>query len=205
MSAGGASLPVVTPLTVADLDEVMALERRCFPDEPWTRRMYIEDLTRNELATYLAVRPPHPPRPLSCEERGWDASPFPGREGGQGVRSVLAWGGIWMMADEAHIATVASHPDFRGCGLGLWIMLALLEAASARGARLSTLEVRADNIAAQQLYLKLGYEIAGRRKRYYRDAGDGLIMTTPALARPAMQVRLAAARAEAQARLARCF
>ncbi len=48
-------LPVVTPMTVDDLDVIMALERVCFKD-PWTRRMYLADLTQNELATYLAVR-----------------------------------------------------------------------------------------------------------------------------------------------------
>ena len=64
-------------------------------------------------------------------------------------------------------------------------MLALLDAAVARGARLSTLEVRADNVPAQRLYRKLGY--ADRRppaSSYYRDGEDGLIMTTPAVGRP---------------------
>ena len=50
-------LPVVTPMTVDDLDAIMALERVCFKD-PWTRRMYLADLTQNEIATYLAVRLP---------------------------------------------------------------------------------------------------------------------------------------------------
>ena len=50
-------LPGVTPMTVDDLDAIMALERVCFKD-PWTRRMYLADLTQNELATYLAVRLP---------------------------------------------------------------------------------------------------------------------------------------------------
>ena len=50
-------LPVVTPMTVDDLDAIMALERVCFKD-PWTRRMYLADLTQNELATYLAIRLP---------------------------------------------------------------------------------------------------------------------------------------------------
>ncbi len=109
------------------------------------------------------------------------------------------------MADEAHIATIASHPDWRGCGLGLYLMLALLDVAQASGAHLSTLEVRAGNLPAQRLYEKLGYEIAGRRRRYYRDGEDGLIMTTPPLAEPEMQARLAAARTDALRRLKECF
>ena len=118
---------------------------------------------------------------------------------------ILAYGGLWLLLDEAHIATVASHPDWRGCGLGQWLMLALLDAAMARGAATSTLEVRAGNLPAKRLYEKLGYEVAGVRKRYYRDGEDGLIMTTPPLADPVMQTRLAAARQDALHRLERCF
>jgi ribosomal-protein-alanine N-acetyltransferase len=109
------------------------------------------------------------------------------------------------LLDEAHIATVASHPDWRGCGLGQWLMLALLDAAMARGAATSTLEVRAGNLPARRLYEKLGYEVAGVRKRYYRDGEDGLIMTTPPLAEPAMQARLGAAHADVLTKLTSCF
>ncbi len=181
------ALPVITPLTPDDLDTIMLLERQVFT-EPWTRRMYLGDLTSNEMATYLALRPPavaalrEPPRP-----------------------PILAWGGFWLMVDEAHIATVASHPDWRGCGLGQWLMLALLAAAVQRGAHTSTLEVRAGNAAAIQLYTKLGFVIMGRRRNYYRDGEDGLIMTTPPLAEPRQRVRLEAARQDAFNKLMRCF
>ena len=49
------ALPVVSPMTPDDLDEIMLLERQCFTD-PWTRRMYLSDLTTNEMATYLTLR-----------------------------------------------------------------------------------------------------------------------------------------------------
>jgi [ribosomal protein S18]-alanine N-acetyltransferase len=198
-----ADLVTVAPMTPDDLDEIMPLERQCFAD-PWTRRMYLSDLTTNEAATYLVVR------------RG-DAGTR-GRGEGQAVENVLAvspslhvaaspvlaYGGLWLLLDEAHIATVASHPDWRGCGLGQWLMLELLDAAMARGAATSTLEVRAGNLPARRLYAKLGYEVAGVRKRYYRDGEDGLIMTTPPLAEPVMQARLAAVRQDALHRLERC-
>jgi hypothetical protein len=50
-----ADLVTVAPMTPDDLDEIMPLERQCFAD-PWTRRMYLSDLTTNEAATYLVVR-----------------------------------------------------------------------------------------------------------------------------------------------------
>jgi ribosomal-protein-alanine N-acetyltransferase len=199
-----ADLITVSPMTPDDLDEIMPLERRCFAD-PWTRRMYLSDLTTNEMATYLVFR--------------YGDAGTRGRGEGQAVENgltvppllrvaaspILAYGGFWLLMDEAHIATIASHPDWRGCGLGQWLMLALLDAATTRGAARSTLEVRAGNLPARRLYEKLGYEVTGVRKNYYRDGEDGLIMTTPPLAEPAMQARLAAARQDALHRLERCF
>ena len=191
------TLPVVTPMTPADLDEVMVLERQCFAD-PWTRHMYLSDLTQNEMATYLTLRV------MSYKPQTPDSSDSPWVVSAQ-TSEIVAYGGFWLMVDQAHIATIASHPDRRGCGLGQQLMLALLDAAIERGAITSTLEVRASNQPAQQLYLKLGYEITGRRRRYYRDGEDGLIMTTPPLADAAIQERLAAARAETVVRLKKCF
>jgi ribosomal-protein-alanine N-acetyltransferase len=178
------SLPIITPLTTVDVDAIMPLERAVFKD-PWTRRMYINDLVDNPMATYRAVRPD------------------PAANGN--MPPILAWGGFWLMVDEAHISTIAAHPDWRGCGLGQWLMTVLMAAAQESGASRATLEVRASNETAQRLYAKLGYELAGRRRRYYRDGEDGLIMTTPPLDDPAMQARLAAAQQEALARIASCL
>ena len=187
-----ADLVTVAPMTPDDLDEIMPLERQCFAD-PWTRRMYLSDLTTNEAATYLVVE-------TTADAGDTETRRGPGRSRTispcrpvhrVAVSPILAYGGLWLLLDEAHIATVASHPDWRGCGLGQWLMLALLDAAMARGAATSTLEVRAGNLPAKRLYEKLGYEVAGVRKHYYRDGEDGLIMTTPPLAEPAMQARLA--------------
>ncbi len=180
------ALPIITPLTPDDLDAIMPLERQVFQD-PWTRRMYLIDLTQNDLATYLAARP----APQDVE-----AARLP---------PVLAWGGFWLMVDEAHIATVASHPQWRGCGLGQWLMLGLLDAAVQRGALRATLEVRVSNLPARALYEKLGFQITGRRPHYYRDGEDGLIMTTPCLTEPALQARLARAKEDALNKLKHCF
>ncbi len=174
-------MPTITPMTVADLDEIMHIEKQAFHDA-WSRRMYLADLTQNRLATYLVLRPGRPELP-----------------------EVLAYGGFWLLGDEAHIATIASHPAWRGCGLGQWLLIGLLDAAIERGAQRSTLEVRAGNISAQRLYEKLGFEAAGLRRRYYRDGEDGLIMTTPPLDAPEMATRIAAARVEARERAAKCL
>ena len=118
---------------------------------------------------------------------------------------ILGWGGFWLMVDEAHIATVASHPDYRGCGLGQWLMLALMDAAKDRGATTVTLEVRAGNTPAIKLYDKLGFQVTGQRVAYYRDGENALIMTTPRLDDSALQECLANAREDTQRKLERCF
>jgi [ribosomal protein S18]-alanine N-acetyltransferase len=196
-------LVTVALMTPDDLDEIMPLERQCFAD-PWTRRMYLSDLTTNALATYLVVRRMVDGRLLTMDDRPTGIANGPSSMVHR-PSSILAYGGFWLLMDEAHIATIASHPDWRGCGLGQWLMLALIDAAIARGAASSTLEVRAGNLPARRLYEKLGYEVTGLRKNYYRDGEDGLIMTTPSMAEPAMQARLAAARADVEAKLKRCL
>jgi [ribosomal protein S18]-alanine N-acetyltransferase len=199
-----ADLVTVAPMTPDDLDEIMPLERQCFTD-PWTRRMYLSDLTTNEIATYLVVRRGD----VGTRRRGEGQAVEDGRAESSiprvSVSPILAYGGFWLLLDEAHIATIASHPDWRGCGLGQVLMLALLDAAMAGGAATSTLEVRAGNLPARRLYEKLGYEVTGVRKNYYRDGEDGLIMTTPPLLDPAVQARLGAARQDVLRRLERCF
>jgi [ribosomal protein S18]-alanine N-acetyltransferase len=185
-----AGLPLVSPMTPDDLDAVIYLERQCFED-PWTRHMYLSDLTQNDMATYRVLRPP--PR-MGNSVTG--TVEFP---------AILGYGGFWLMVDEAHIATIASHPQWRGCGLGQWLLLALLEEAIARGASRSTLEVRVGNVAARALYAKVGYQVAGARRHYYRNGEDGLIMTTPLLQDPSERSRLDAAHADALVRLRRCL
>jgi ribosomal-protein-alanine N-acetyltransferase len=85
---------------------------------------------------------------------------------------------IWLIEDEAHIATIAIHPDFRGRGIGRDLLVAGLRDAVGHGAVAATLEVRERNEAAIHLYRRFGFEVVGRRKRYYHDTNeDALIMT----------------------------
>ena len=174
--------PILSPMTVEDVDAIMPLERVAFAD-PWSRRMYLSDLNENPLATYRVIR--------SADDANWPP--------------ILGWGGFWLLVDEAHIATVAAHPEHRGCGLGELLMVDLMERARERGARVATLEVRASNLVAQKLYAKLGFEVVGARRKYYRDGEDGLVMTTPELDELDIVARMADARADALARIARCF
>ncbi len=84
----------------------------------------------------------------------------------------------WIIVDELHIATIATHPDFRRQGIGSQILTYALEDARQAGARRAFLEVREKNEAAQAMYRKFGFEITGRRPKYYKDNGEDAILMT---------------------------
>ncbi len=87
---------------------------------------------------------------------------------------------LWMIVDEAHIATVATHPNHRRQGIASQLLLEALRSAHTEGARSALLEVRAGNQAAQEMYRKFGFEVVGRRERYYKDNyEDAVLMTLP--------------------------
>jgi ribosomal-protein-alanine N-acetyltransferase len=89
---------------------------------------------------------------------------------------------VWLVVDEAHIATIAVHPDYRGQGIAQELLCAGLIESIERGMRSATLEVRAHNLAAQSLYRRFRFDEAGVRPRYYRDNfEDALIMTADQL------------------------
>ena len=155
---------VVEPMRMADVQTVHEIERLSF-STPWPAHAFEQELTGNRMARYLVAR---------------------------AGEQVVGFGGIWLMVDEAHITTFGVHPEWRRRGVGRQLLIALVELSEQMRASRMTLEVRAGNQAAQELYRRFGFIVAGRRARYYTDDGeDALIMTTPALAGPRMRAILA--------------
>ena len=155
---------LIRPMTVDDLASVQLIERASFTT-PWPPQAYRQELESNRLAAYLV-----------------------GLIGGE----VVAYGGIWLMVDEAHVTTFAVHPRYRRRRIGERLLLSLLDLSVDRHAREATLEVRLSNLAARRLYEKYGFRPVGIRPRYYSDNGeDALIMTTEPLAGATMRERIA--------------
>ena len=92
----------------------------------------------------------------------------------------------WAAAGEAEILTVAVVPEARRKGVGASLVTAAGVTALVRGASYMHLEVAENNLAARALYLKLGYEEAGRRNAYYAGEGGAVdaVMMHRALPRP---------------------
>ncbi len=165
------------PMRPDDLPAVMRIEEAVFVGDAWTENIYRRDLA-NPDARYVVL----------------ELQP--------GAHEVLGYAGFWRFEEEAHLMTLAVAPWWQGKGLGGWLMLDVLELMEALGVQACTLEVRVSNLRAQGLYASVGFQVAGRRRRYYADNGeDALIMTTPPLTSPDMQALCAERRRALQNRL----
>jgi ribosomal-protein-alanine N-acetyltransferase len=137
----------IEPMLPGDMDAVLRIDRRCFPT-PWMHGAYETELG-NTAATY-----------------------FVARSNGE----VVGYSGIWVVADEAHITTLAVDPSHQRRRIGERLLLAMIEEAILRGGTHITLEVRESNRAAQNLYRKYGFREAALRKNYYTDSGENAVV-----------------------------
>ena len=145
---------MIRKMTLADIEQVIAIDRVSF-SLPWPERSFRFELTDN---------------PAS---RCWVAE-----VDGKIVGMIV----VWLIVDEVHVATIATHPEFRRQGIAKNLLAHALQHMSNEGAQSSFLEVRASNLAAQDLYRKFGFEESGVRRRYYRDNDeDAILMTLSAI------------------------
>jgi len=92
---------------------------------------------------------------------------------------ICGYVGFWVMADEAHITTIAVSEELQRRGIGELLLLTVFNRARELYANVVTLEVRVSNIGAQNLYLKYGFKQVGVRRAYYTDnREDAYIMTS---------------------------
>jgi len=133
-----------------DIPEVLEIDRSSFT-LPWTERAYRYEVEENKAARCWVA---------TLDDR------------------VVAMLVLWIILDEAHIATVATHPHYRRQGLGSRLLTRALVSAHEEGAVKALLEVRARHTTAQKLYRNLGFVEVGRRPKYYHDNDeDALLMT----------------------------
>lgn len=132
-----------------DIKDVLKVEENCFAT-PWTRIAFINELSNNKFAHYLVL---------------------------EYNQEIIGYCGIWVIIDEAQITNLAIHSHYRGQRLGKQLLSHSIEFIRMLGAQKLSLEVRASNDVAQNLYRKMGFQAGGIRKNYYTDnQEDALVM-----------------------------
>ncbi|MEA4931826.1 MAG: ribosomal protein S18-alanine N-acetyltransferase [Anaerolineaceae bacterium] len=136
-----------------DISKVAALDHLSFAD-PWPQGSFEYELKANNYSICLVAEDPQ-----AAE--------------GQNVVGALV---IWLIVDEAHIATIAVHPEYRHRGIGRMLLAEGLLQASERGAVRSLLEVRSGNTEALRLYYGFGYKAVGLRPNYYQTENEDALL-----------------------------
>jgi ribosomal-protein-alanine N-acetyltransferase len=96
--------------------------------------------------------------------------------------NVIGFTGFWLMLQEAHIIAIGVRDSYRRLGIGEGLLISTIELAAILNANVVTLEVRASNEIAQALYKKYGFQVVGKRARYYSSDGeDAIIMSTDSI------------------------
>jgi ribosomal-protein-alanine N-acetyltransferase len=137
-----------------DIDPVLELERGLFPEDAWSRGMFWSELAH-------ARGPGATRRYLVAEEAG----------------RIVGYAGLASAGDTADVQTIAVARDQWGTGLGSRMLTELLKAATAFECAEVLLECRVDNVRAQKLYERFGFEPIGFRRGYYQPGNvDALVM-----------------------------
>ena len=141
------------PITEADIDQILEIERQCFAD-PWPRMIFLKELSDGSADNY-AVR--------------HHSSAF--------SKDILGYICYRVSSGTMHISKVAVALKWRGLKIASWLINACFERAVKKGAKKAFLEVRCSSVSAVNLYLKLGFDIVEKRKNYYLNPKeDALVM-----------------------------
>jgi ribosomal-protein-alanine N-acetyltransferase len=130
-----------------DIEEILLIEQCSFP-APWSARAFLSEL-ENKFARYFVLLE---------------------------VGRVIGYAGMWLFAGEAHITTIAVHPNYRNQGYGRLLMNFLIDFSQDHGVDTMILEVRVSNIPAIKLYSSLGFKKIGIRKNYYLEIHEDAIV-----------------------------
>jgi [ribosomal protein S18]-alanine N-acetyltransferase len=139
---------IIREMREDDLVDILEIEKRSFIS-PWTRRMF-EETIESPISTNSVIE-------INSE--------------------ILGYIMLYSVVDEAHIMNLAVHPDYRGRGYASKLITRTVLHVAMKNVSEFFLEVRESNINAQCLYTKFGFEVIGKRKRYYAETNeDALVM-----------------------------
>lgn len=136
------------PMRQEDLDSVLEIESASF-SHPWIRRHFLDEIESPFGFPTVATLPDGAIAGYLC------------------LKQIL---------DEAEILDVAVDRSLRGKGVGRLLVESALAASRASGVALVALEVRVTNADAIALYLRAGFREVRRRKKYYDNGEDAILM-----------------------------
>jgi ribosomal-protein-alanine N-acetyltransferase len=151
---------VISPLVIADIPAVLAIENHSQP-EPWTERSFLEEIDRLNSSVLVARLGQDAP------ETGLSSPP------GGGIAGYICF---WCIADEIQVLNIAVHKDFRRRGVGRALLECAIRAGQFRNAACVNLEVRQSNAEARGLYESSGFKVVGKRPNYYGDSNEPAIL-----------------------------
>ena len=187
-----------------DIAQLTEIDREAFPTQ-WPPANFQNEL-RNHMAHFTVAcngkqpasqpgveTPPqqNPGGLASRLRRFFGISPSPADERLSTTNHyIVGFIGSWIMADEAHITSIAVREDYRRQGIGELLLISAIDLAMELKADILTLEVRVSNTGAQKLYSKYGFTQVGLRKGYYTDnREDAIIMSTDKITLSSFQAR----------------
>lgn len=140
----------LVPASPEHIPQIAALERVCFPADPWSEALFLEALENPCAAVLLAL----------------------GEDG-----AALGYAVLSTVLDEGNLDNIAVAPEYRRRGVADALLGALTGFGREHLAALM-LEVRASNAPAIALYEKHGFAAVGRRKNYYNAPKEDAILMT---------------------------
>jgi len=194
---------IIRPIKDEDIPQVIEIDHEAFSGE-WLFRTsisYRRDI-KNPMACYIVacVQEEHEPHQQGTQKISWFKRVFSHNYTTLATRErsnlhneeyIVGFVGSWIMLYEAHIIAIAVRNNYRRMGIGERLLISIIESAAQLNAKIVTLEVRASNKAAQALYKKYGFQVTGRRPRYYSDNGeDAILMSTDTITSAPFQAKL---------------
>ena len=153
----------ISSISVDEIESILILDRLCFGGL-WSIDSYRRELT-NDNSHFIGISVASSLEPAT--------------------NGLIGFGCFWAILDEAHITLLGIHPQYQRQGFGRSLLQALLDRARSIDMARATLEVRASNQGAIDLYEQYRFQTVGRRKKYYQDNNeDGIIMWRGGLQHP---------------------
>ena len=186
---------IIRRMREEDIPQVVEIEKMAF-SRPWSKSIFKATLLLPYAAYYVAVASAGAERenmessdePLKENRTAGDEKTCQDPKAGVTADSekpdenrasgkIVGMCGVKKIFEEGEISNVAVHPDFRGKGISRKMLNILMREAREDGVQAFTLEVRAGNGIAINLYESLGFRTEGVRRGYYdHPKEDGLIM-----------------------------